>query len=147
MMLRHADDTGKLLFDTRWSLLEAPEGTIFVTSDNPVSLIDPSVLTLGTDRFTPGKDFQFVVPLSPQFMLIGERQSGPDRRVMIRPQDVHGANAIHMQRAAEVYASFESKELQAEFDKIVKERPPSIRELPEDYIKATLERARRKVQP
>src|SRR5687767_6506398 len=88
------------------------------------------------------QDFQFTVPISPQFMLIGERESGPDRRLMIRPQDVRGANAIHMQRAEEIYASFESKELQAEFDKIVKERPPAIRQLPEDYLKATIERAR-----
>ena len=52
-----------------------------------------------------------------------------------------------MQRAEEVYASFESQELQAEFDKIVKERPPLIRELPEDYLKAAIERARRKGVP
>jgi AMMECR1 domain-containing protein len=29
---------------------------------------------------------------------------------MIRPQDVQRANALHMQRAEEVYASFESQE-------------------------------------
>lgn len=70
-------------------------------------------------------------------MLIGERKNGPDQRVMIRPEDVHRANAVHMERAEEVYASFQSTELQAEFHRILKERPPSIRELPEHYMKAT----------
>jgi hypothetical protein len=41
-------------------------------------------------------------------MLIGERKDGPDSRTTIRPQDVDQANAIHMQRADEVYASVES---------------------------------------
>ena len=147
VMLQHADHTGKLLYGTRWSLLEAPEGTAFITSDNPVSLVDPAVLNLGPEGFKPGKDFEFTVPVSPRFMLIGEQQSGPDRRVMVRPQDVQRANALHMLRAEEVYASFESQELQAEFDKIAKERPPSIRELPESYLQAAIERARRKGVP
>ena len=78
-------------------------------------------------------------------MLIGERKNGPDSRTMIRPQDVDQANAIHMQRTDEVYASVESKELQTQFDEIVKTRPPSMRDLPEDYLKATIERAKRKL--
>lgn len=57
------------------------------------------------------------------------------------PDSVKRANAIHMARADELYASFNSKELQAEFDEAVNTRPPSIRDLPEEYLRATVERA------
>ena len=63
----------------------------------------------------------------------------------IRPQDVDQANAIYMQRDDEVYASVESKELQTQFDEIVKTRPPSMRDLPEDSLKATIDRAKKKL--
>jgi hypothetical protein len=141
VMLQHADDTGDLLFNTRWSLLEAPPGTAFITSDSPVGLIDPSVLRLGPDGFRPSQDFQFTVPVSPRFMLIGERKDGPDHRVAVRPEDVAQANVLLMHRAEEVYASFESKELQGQFDKIVRERAPSIRDLPDAYLQSTIDRA------
>lgn len=147
VMLQHADDTGHLLFKTHWTLLEAPPGRAFVASDSPVGLIDPCVLKLGPDGFKPSKDFQFTVPVSPQFMVLGERKDGPDHRVIVRPQDVEQANVLLMHRAEEVYASFESKELQAQFDKIVKERAPSIRELPDDYLQSTIDRALRKRDP
>jgi hypothetical protein len=147
MMLQHADSTGQLIYNTRWTLLEALPETAFVTSDNPVSLFDPSVQTASPEGFKPGRDFQFTIPVSPRFMLIGERQPAPDRRMMVRPEDVNRANAVHMERAEEVYASFESSELQAEFEKVVKERPPSIRELPQDYLTAIIQHALRRTRP
>jgi hypothetical protein len=93
------------------------------------------VQKLGPEGFKAGDEFQFTVPVGPQFLLVGERKPGPDSRTMVRPQDVQQANALLMERAEKVYASFQSKELQAEFDQMYKTRPPSIRKLPEEYLR------------
>jgi hypothetical protein len=87
---------------------------------------------------------EFYIPLSPRFMFVGDLRDEADRRVLVTPDSVQRGNAIHMARAQELYASFFSKELQAEFTETVKTRPSSIRELPHEYLKATIERARRK---
>lgn len=141
IMLEHADGLGRVFIPMRWNLLEAAPGSTFITSDNPLHIVDPVAARRSPERFKFSKEMEFYIPLIPQFMLVGDRQDGPDRRLVVTPESVKRANAIHMARAEELYASFNSKELQSEFDEAVKTRPPSIRDLPEEYLKATVERA------
>lgn len=103
--------------------------------------MDPVAAKLSPERFKFSKEMEFYIPLSPQFMLVGERQCRPDRRLVVTPDSVKRANVIHMTRAGELYTSFNSEELQAEFDEAVETRPPSVRDLPEEYLSATVERA------
>jgi hypothetical protein len=101
---------------------------------------------MSREGFKFSKEMEFYIPLSPQFMLVGDRQRGPDGRLVVTPDSVKRGNPIYMARAEELYASFKSKELQAEFDEAVTTRPPSIRDLPEEYLRATVERAHEDVR-
>jgi len=142
VMLQHSNDLSERFFRMRWSLVEAPEGSAFITSDVPTSIVDPAVETLGPEGYKISAEMEVYFPVSPHFAVVGDHRSGPDRRLAITAESVQNFNADQMKRCQEIYASLHSKELQAEFDRIVKERPPSIRELPQQYLRATIERAR-----
>lgn len=140
VMLQHAERMGELFAKMRWTLLKAPTGSAFVTSDVPTSMVDPAVLHAGPEGYKPSIDAELYFPVSPRFLILGDRRSGADTRLLVSAESVKNLNCDQMRRCQEIYASLQSDELQATFDSVVKDRPPSIRELPADHLKAAIER-------
>jgi len=146
VMLQHADNWGNKFFQMRWSLVETPDDSVFITSDAPVAIVDPAVETLGPEGYKPSAQQEFYFPISPRFALVGDHREGPDRRLLVTPESVQNFNVDQMMRCQEVYSAFCSTALQAELDRIVPKRPPSIRELPQDHLTAAIARALTKVK-
>jgi len=133
-MFDHIADFGERFAKMRWGLLEAPDDTPLITSDNPVIVLDDNAKKLGPEKYRPTSGLRFGFPLSPKFALSGEYVNGADQRLKASTQCVQVFNSSQVSRAyVEVYASFKSMELQAEIDKVHKERPSVIPNLPADY--------------
>ena len=122
-----------ILESLHWQLLEAPMDFAFVTSDNPVTIIDREAARAGPKGFKFTKAMQFQFPISSRFLLTGIFIPGrPDERVPVDADRVRKFNRNQMHRAQKkIYASFYSEELRADFDRISEERPLLIPDLPE----------------
>lgn len=96
----------------RWILIEGPEDEPFITCDNPVYLSN------GAPR--PNKplytaDIQMIFPVSPRYLLFAEFNKRPDAKQRVKADFVRSVRFPVFERAhQQVYASFFSKELQAE---------------------------------
>lgn len=62
---------GKLLLRMFWSVLIAPDNISFITSDNPVIVLDPNAPMLQSIGFATSKDSEIIFPLSPKVCLYG----------------------------------------------------------------------------
>lgn len=133
-MFDHIPDFGNRFEKMRWGLLEAPADTPFITSDNPVGVFDDNAKGFKPKDYRPTSGLRFGFALSPQFVLTGEFVDGADQRLKATAHWVQVFNSSQISRAyVDVYASFKSMDLQAEIDKVHKERPSVIPNLPADY--------------
>jgi hypothetical protein len=108
----------------RWGLLKAPEEAMFVTCDNPVLIAMPLTRAM-----------RFAFPISRCYLLSGEFMRGEDQLIPINAEKVSRFNSNQVLRAhKEVYSPFKSDELQAEIDKVHKERPPIIPKITPEMI-------------
>lgn len=126
-------DLSPEILNMNWTLCEAPSPIRFVTTDNPVALFDP--VPRRTKGRIGGPWFQFIWPVSPRFLVFGQRQaSGCDERDLIPRTLAERWNQELIEIAhREVYASFFSKELQTQVNRIFKERKPLIPPMPMGY--------------
>ena len=121
----------------RWSLLNAPTTETFITSDNPVHLLDPTASKGGPKGFAFSEAMRFHYPISSHFTLVGDFVSGVDQLAAVDKDTVDRFNRNQLARAQrEVYSSRKSSNLQAEFDEMVKTRPPLIPVLPDEYLRS-----------
>lgn len=119
-----------------WNLLEAPSGESFITSDNPVLITDPLGRARGPKGYRPSILTQLQFPVSPKYLLVGDFRARPGRVVPVSADLVKKFNENQIRHAhKEVYASLRSDDLQAQVDKIFRERPPLVPELPPDLLK------------
>lgn len=107
----------------RWLLIEARPGESFITCDNPVYLSNGSRSNQPKPLFS--RELQMIFPVSPRYLLFGEFSDGPDLTHLAAagfPRDTWQAvlERAHLQ----VYASFDSKELQAQVTKELSSRGP-----------------------
>jgi len=125
---------GELFARMRWGLNEGPADGPFITSDNPVIVLDDNARKLGPKNYRPTLGLRFGFPISPKFALSGEFVPGADQRLKADAKWVRSINSSQISRAyVEVYASFKSMDIQAEIDKVHKERPSVIPNLPADH--------------
>jgi hypothetical protein len=125
------EEFGNLLSQVPWGLLEAPEGWAFITSDNPLLSADPVARDRGPKGFTFTKAFQFVFPISPKYLLMGDFVNRGDGKARLDAARVRYFNSRHVEEAYEqVFASFRSDKVQELVDKIFSGRQPLIRKLP-----------------
>ncbi len=68
---RVASIGGKLLLSMQWTLLISPEGTNFITSDNPVVIRDPKNPGMKMCGFNSSPDVQVTFPLNKKMCLFG----------------------------------------------------------------------------
>jgi hypothetical protein len=134
--LARSQDLEKLLESMNWNLFEVIGDDAFITSDNPVVMNDPVGRVKGPRNYRPSKMTQLHFPVSPKYLLMGDFL-GPNETV----RKLTAATFMTFQRNQilsahkEVYASFDSDELQALVDKIFKEKPPLVPDLPADLLK------------
>lgn len=115
-----------------WTLLEAPIAEPWITSDNPVALLEPFPVRPCTDLYGPS--LQVLFPVSPRFLLFGDPTKGPDDRGRVPAHTVREMSDEILSIAhREVYASFFSKELQARVNEAFRHREPLIRPMPAGY--------------
>jgi hypothetical protein len=125
------EEFGNLLNHVPWGLLEAPDGWAFITSDNPLLSVDPVARDRGPKGFKFTKAFQFVFPISPKYMLMGDFVNRGDGKAKLDAARVRYFNSRHVEEAYEqVFASFRSEKVQELVDKIFSRRKPLIGRLP-----------------
>lgn len=103
-----------MLARIHWTLLEAPASVPWITTDNPVVLLEP--FPVSSKREMYGPSLQFLFPVSPRFLLFGspQLQGRADDRGRVPVQTVHEMTDELLQIAhRQIYASFFSRELQA----------------------------------
>jgi hypothetical protein len=133
-MFEQSDELSDVFERMRWQLLEAPPPFMFITSDNPVRTIDRVAAARGPKNFRFTTAMQFFFPISRQFELVGTFSHGRDERLLITPEWVEKFNQSQIAEAGrEIYASFRSDDLHGLLERIFKERPSLIRDLPKDY--------------
>lgn len=133
--IKNAFERGQKLGDTLWQLpwglLEAPDNEAFITSDNPLHIADPPAKASGPKGFRNTTAMQFVFPISPRFLLMGDFINRRDGKAKIDADRVAYFNVRHLEEAYEqVYASFHCDELQKLLDEIFAERAPLIQKPP-----------------
>jgi hypothetical protein len=136
-IFERAEKLDATLEQMRWNLLRAPDGVSFITSDNPVLLVDPARANARRPKDYPEATatMQLQFPISQKYLLIGGFM-GPEGMVLeVSAELVKSFNENQIRRAhREVYASFRSDELQADIDRIFNEREALIPTLPEDIF-------------
>ena len=129
--LERSEQLDELIESMNWNLFEAPDGYAFITSDNPVVVNDPLGRALGPKGYRPTKMTQLHFPVSSKYLLIGDflgpnetvQKASPDRLAKYNYNQIVSAHK-------EVYAPFKSDELQVDVDRVFKEKPPLVPELP-----------------
>lgn len=136
-MFMNSEKYDALFVRMRWNLLEAPEDTPVITSDNSVLVIDPARAMVASPRQyrSPSFAMQLQFPISPKYMLVGSFM-GPNQIVQgVTAEQVRRYNENVIRRAhKDVYASYRSDAIQAEVDRVFKERDPLIPTLPDDVL-------------
>lgn len=129
--LESSEQLDELIESMNWNLFEAPVGYAFITSDNPVVVNDPLGRALGPKGYRPTKMTQLHFPVSSKYLLMGDFL-GPNETVQkASPERLAKYNYNQIVSAhKEVYAPFKSDELQADVDRVFKEKPPLVPELP-----------------
>jgi hypothetical protein len=139
--ISHALEGGQrlapMLTRMHWSLLEAPTAAPWVTSDNPVVLLEPFPIRPYKELYGPS--LQMLFPVSPRFFLFGEPTTKrPDDGGRVDARTVRQFNDEILSIAyREVYASFFSKKLQDRVNRVFGEREPLILQMPPDYNGST----------
>jgi hypothetical protein len=129
--LESSEQLHELIESMNWNLFEAPDGFAFITSDNPVVINDPLGRALGPKGYRPTRMTQLHFPVSSKYLLMGDflgpnetvQKASPHRLVKYNYNQIISAHK-------EIYASFRSDELQADIDRVFKEKPPLVPELP-----------------
>lgn len=121
------EEFGNFLTQTSWGLLEAPEGSAFITSDNPLQSADPVARDRGPKGFKFTKAFQFAFPLSPKYLLMGDFVNKRDGKAKLNAARVRYFNSRHVEEAyQQVFASFRSDKIQGLVDKTFSQRKTLI---------------------
>lgn len=136
-MFENADKYDALFARMRWNLLEGPAHEPFITSDNPVLLVDPARAAARSPKEyrAPSLAAQLQFPVSPQHMLVGDFR-GPHLQVVpIRAAKFRGYNGNQLRHTdKEAYASYRSDALQRALNRRFQEREPLIPILPDDVL-------------
>jgi hypothetical protein len=128
LMFRNIGYWGEWFRHMVWVLCEAPEGSLFVTTDSPVNVNDEGAMRQRFDEYTgPTRDVRFYYPISPKYALTGAFVPAKDQVSKVDADWVQKANTAMIVRAyKEVYASFRSAALRDELTKRHAERKPPI---------------------
>lgn len=122
---------GDVLWQLPWGLLEAPQGEAFITSDNPIHIADPPAKESGPKGYRNTTAMQFVFPISPRYLLMGDFVNRRDGKAKLDEDRVAYFNVRHLEEAYEqVYASFQCDELQKLLDETFASRPALIQKPP-----------------
>jgi hypothetical protein len=107
-----------------WGICMAPEGSTYITSDNPVVVHDVRAMKKGPEAYEgPTTDLRFFMPLAPGSGLSGEFVKTYDQRMNADGAWVKQCNVAQIYHAhQEVYASFYSGELRDQVDDIFGKR-------------------------
>jgi len=120
-----------------WNLLEAPAGEAFITSDNPVLLVDPArgAARRPKEYGGPSAAAQFHLPASPKHSLVAGFIGLNETAKVVSSDIVKSCNENQIRHAhREVYASFRSDGLQQDVDRIFADRQPLVPTLPDDSL-------------
>jgi hypothetical protein len=123
-----------MLARIHWTLLEAPTSEPWITTDNPVVLLEPSPVRPAPEIYGPS--LQFLFPVSPRFLLFGSPQfrGHPGHREQAPGGLARRMNGELLQIAhRQVYASFFSRELQTRINQVFEKREPVIVPMPANY--------------
>lgn len=136
-MFMNSEKYDALFVRMRWNLLEAADDTPFITSDNPILVIDPARAMASSPRQYRSPSFatQLQFPISPKYMLVGSFM-GPNQIVQrVTAEQVRRYNGNVARRAhKDVYASYRSDALQADVDRVFMERDSLIPTLPDGVL-------------
>lgn len=129
--MKRGEELGLVIEKASWGLLEAPTGSSFITSDNPILMADPIAKAAGPKKFTFTEALQVLYPISPRYLLMADFRNKGDGQHLLSPEKVqHFNDQILAQAHEQVYASFGSDVLQQAMDKVFKERAPVIQKPP-----------------
>jgi hypothetical protein len=136
-MFENAEKYDDLFARMRWNLLEAPADEPFITSDNPVLLVDPARAAAKSpkDYKAPSFAAQLQFPVSPRYKLIGDFRGPSQQVVPVTAARVRAHNANMLRHShKDVYASYRSDALQRALERRFREREPLIPTLPDDVL-------------
>ena len=113
-----------MLVRIHWTLLETPTSESWVTTDNPVALLEP--FPVRPKREIYGPSLQFLFPISPRFLLFGDPMTrGADDRDRVSASIARRMTDDLLRIAhRQVYASFFFKELQGLFTRLCSNGDP-----------------------
>jgi hypothetical protein len=89
----------------RWHLVEAPDGSEFVTSDAPVNIFVPDEPSLGVEEDLMSPNAEATFPISPRMCLVGRRLRTGGDEWSTRVREVNQRQA----RAAERFVYFRKR--------------------------------------
>ncbi|MEC0094349.1 DUF4238 domain-containing protein [Paenibacillus macquariensis] len=93
LMIDLAEKISEVIFNMRWEFLIAPSGVYFVTSDNPVVLLNPkNTSNFFGDGFRSSPSVEMTFPLSPKCCLLGTWPKGKERYKLVTSERVRAIN-------------------------------------------------------
>jgi uncharacterized protein DUF4238 len=120
----------RVIYEMTWTfLLAAVDDPGFVTSDNPVSLLDPLAGPMRGIGFVSSPAAHFTFPISQNICLLAHHRKGPDSVKMSRLQVrmVNKATITHAD--CQVYAPFQSTKIQEILNDVTNNRKSTGRVL------------------
>ena len=128
----HALEHAPIFERLEWVLMEAPDGYSFITSDNPVLIVDPYVIKgPRRARFVYSSAMNLFLPVSSRFHLVGLLAPAGDVKRLVRPEVVAAMNENQMRHAQkEIDAASLSMDLQQQLEHVFATREPLFHEVP-----------------
>jgi len=128
-------DLSPLFERMSWGLLQAPHHELFLTSDNPVVLVDPNKSLSKDGGVSYSKAAFFTFPMSRDYCLQGVKSLARDGTQLLKPSEVHEINKTLIAAAYRfVFSPTKEAFVQEIFEKIHAKRGPLLPNLPQGFL-------------
>jgi hypothetical protein len=135
IMMESALDLSPFFEGMSWGLLQAPRHELFVTTDNPVVIVDPykSLGKVGGVSYSKAAFFTF--PVSRDYCLQGVNSPAADGTRLLKPSEVHAINKMLIAGAYRfVFSPTKASFVQEIFEKIHAQKGPLLPSLPQGFL-------------
>jgi hypothetical protein len=135
IMMESALDLSPLLEGMSWGLLQAARHEIFVTTDNPVVVVDPYKSRSKVGGVSYSKAAFFTFPISRDYCLQGVNSPAADGTQLLRPSEVHEINKTLIAAAYRyVFSPTRASFVQKIFEEIHAQKGPLLPSLPQGFL-------------
>jgi hypothetical protein len=135
IMMESVLDLSPLFENMSWGLLRAPRHELFLTTDNPVVVVDAGKSLSKESGVIYSDQAFFTFPISREYCLQGINRRAGDGTQPLRPSEVHEINKMLIGAAYRfIYSPMKAAFIEKNFKKIHDQKGPLLPDPPKEFF-------------